>query len=115
MEAKYTPGPWFAVDYAGKFDIQNGDGYEDTDLLCYDTIWNEKSLDKETVEANAKLMAAAPEMLEALNMLLEELDKLIDHVVDMGCIDFEDESIEGVRDINNAKKLAIDVIKKATQ
>ena len=78
MENKHTPGPWFAVDYAGKFDIQNGEMYEDTDLLCYDTIWDEKSLDKETVEANAKIMVAAPEMLEVLETIENDNNQVPD-------------------------------------
>ncbi|MDD4971936.1 MAG: hypothetical protein PHT07_21120 [Paludibacter sp.] len=116
METKHTPSPWFAVDYAGSICIQSGPMYEDLDLLCYDSIFSDiVPPSKEVVEANAKLMATAPELLEALKILLREFDNLIDHVVDMGFIDFEDESIDGVKDAENAKNEAISAIKKATE
>jgi len=76
MEAKRTPGPWFAVDYAGSFCIQNGPMYEDTDILSYDSIWREDEvIQKEIVEANAKLICAAPEMLEALQILVGDIER----------------------------------------
>jgi hypothetical protein len=54
----YTPGPWYPVEYAGYFDVQNGPYYSDTSVsnIEYD----------ENAENNARLMAAAPDILEAL-------------------------------------------------
>lgn len=76
-------------------------------------FYSSSGVSQEEQEFNAKLFIAAPKMLETLELLLSELNKLIDHVVDMGFVDFEDESIEGVKDIENAKKLATEAIKKA--
>lgn len=61
MEAKHTPGPWFAVDYAGTFVIQDSEYYEGRMLLSRDDC---KS--KEQAKANAMLAAAAPELLKKL-------------------------------------------------
>lgn len=67
MEAKHTPGPWFAVDYSGSYFIQNGPMYEDKGILSYDysTFGEKYSVTKEEAEANAALIIAAPEMFEA--------------------------------------------------
>ena len=79
MKTKFTPGPWFAVDYAGTFCIQDGPMYEDRDLLYYSSIFSEtEPFDKETVEANAALMAAAPEMLEALKLFTENIENWLE-------------------------------------
>lgn len=81
MEQKYTPAPWFAVDYAGSFCIQNGPMYDDTDLLCYDSIFSDiVPPSKDVVEANAKLMAAAPEMLKDLKSLILSIESHPDYV-----------------------------------
>lgn len=67
MTHKHTPAPWFAVDYAGSFCIQNGPMYEDKDILSYDSISGiEYSVTKEEAEANAALMVIAPDMFEHL-------------------------------------------------
>ena len=66
MSTKHTPGPWFAVDYAGSFCIQSGPTYEDKDLLSYDSFSGQKyCVSIDTAEANATLAAAAPDLLEA--------------------------------------------------
>lgn len=104
MEAKHTPGPWFVVDYAGTLCIQNGPMYEDKDLLCYDSLWSEEEvLSKEMAEANANLMAAAPEMLEALI----ELNKAIS-LVSTGYPPVD-------RQLEQWKKKTMELIKKATE
>lgn len=56
--SKHTPGPWFAVDYAGFVSIQSVDEYSDSDVLNIAVDPN--------AEANGKLAAAAPDLLEAL-------------------------------------------------
>ena len=64
MKTLHTPGPWFAIQYANQWNIQSKDGYEGalTNVLDEDEDVN--------AEANARLIAAAPELLEALIMCL---------------------------------------------
>ena len=60
MKFKGTKGEWFGIEYSGIWNIQSGQFYGDDNLLdceCYP---------REEVEANAKLIAAAPDLLEAL-------------------------------------------------
>lgn len=79
-EKKFTPGPWHVHDgtsrskdsrgYVGTFDIKTSPKGE----LHNGTIWIGDTkpydgpgfTDKETAHANAKLIAAAPDMLNAL-------------------------------------------------
>ena len=59
MSATHTPGPWYAIEYAGMWGIQSVNEYsQDNNLLDMEN--------DDRAEANAKLIAAAPEMLEAL-------------------------------------------------
>ena len=60
---KYTPGPWFAVNYAGYNNLQAQEYYGEPDLL------NEQQ--SVNAEENARLAAAAPELLEALKDIIE--------------------------------------------
>jgi len=78
MEKKFTPGPWFSVEYGGFYNIQDGPYYEDkvvTDL--------EKD---ENAAANSQLASCAPEMFNLLQYFLmneycgdhrEEVEKLL--------------------------------------
>ncbi len=62
-EFRGTRGEWHAVEYAGVISIQDSEFYEDSDkcnLLDYDYVGFEQA------EANAKLIACAPELLYAL-------------------------------------------------
>ncbi len=63
-EAQHTPGPWKAVEAAynppGWLWVQNGPG-----ALLADVHQN-KNIPLEARNANSRLMAAAPEMLAAL-------------------------------------------------
>ena len=58
----HTKAPWYAVNFAGFWVIQNGEKYEDTRILDEDSCPD--------AEANAKLAAAAPELLEALKDII---------------------------------------------
>ncbi len=66
MNTKYTPGPWKAIDdqrpYRGQNDIIAENG---TRIGC---VYGNKD---EDCIANAKLVAAAPELLEALEWIAE--------------------------------------------
>lgn len=96
---KGTPGHCFAAQ------IWDAEGFG---LASIDSRYGARKATK-----YAKLFAASPIVLKALQNLLKEVDELIDHVIDQGFIDFEDESIEGVKNINEAKLIAIKAIKKA--
>ncbi len=64
---KHTKGQWYPVLYASFWNIQDGKGYGDNNLLdesrCPDA------------EANAKLAASAPDLLNALRILAAGLSK----------------------------------------
>lgn len=67
MAAKITPGPWYGVPDRGTITIKNGPNYEDKDILDI------RHVGKETAEANAQLIVAAPLLLEAC----KKFDELI--------------------------------------
>lgn len=57
----------------------------------------------EAANDEAKLMQSDIKLLrEALQLLLHEADTLKEHIVDMGYIDWEDETIDGVKDFDAA-------------
>lgn len=81
-KAKHTPGPWLCMD---------GDIYSDeSDMICNVTGGSGKAyIDEDTNSeclANARLIAAAPEMLAELQNILKEMRgrKLCGH--DFTCI-----------------------------
>lgn len=68
MSARYTPGPWVTADGYGP--IEGGTAVQsthDSNLICSCTGY----YGRDGAQANARLIAAAPELLEALQMLLE--------------------------------------------
>lgn len=74
MSAKYTPGPWEMVEWhCGDFDIDAGGRGP-----CSGRIASAHSAPDEDREeeswANGRLLAAAPELLEALKNLIGEID-----------------------------------------
>lgn len=69
---KHTPGEWHVVNYAGFFRIQASPYYEGNDILDSDKIG------EEVAGANAKLIAAAPDLLEALKEMCDAQGRDID-------------------------------------
>ena len=64
---KYTPGPW-VINYAVSYSINSAKGDKHIAMVsCY----KEKAYDEIENEANTKLIAAAPELLEACEMTLQ--------------------------------------------
>lgn len=69
METKHTPGPWSITESATHITVRNMEG----DAVFHD----EKRLDG--VIEDARLIAAAPELLEALEGLLHALPSATTH------------------------------------
>lgn len=63
----YTPGPWYAVDYAGFWALQT-----DPDYDVHDDLLDEARND--LAKQNAKLAACSPELLESLQEMVEVYD-----------------------------------------
>lgn len=73
----HTPKPWTAhYDEIGEvYDISNSTPNEDDELeKVMATVWANRPSLKETAECDARLIAAAPELLEALVFSLEFLE-----------------------------------------
>jgi len=72
--SKHTPGPWFAV--GAQVETEN-DSVPDI-CTCDPQVMRQSHLDwhPRTVEANARLIAAAPELLEALECYVEKVADL---------------------------------------
>lgn len=76
MNTKHTPGPWKACDYGrDSYGLQMSTVAADggCNRICELVPHGKPSLDEETV-ANAQLIAASPELLAALQRLLEWVD-----------------------------------------
>lgn len=76
--SKHTPGPWMVTDSGGDVNVMDGcsigiddafgqDGGRD---YCLATVVNG---DPDELRANAELVAAAPELLDALEEMMEYL------------------------------------------
>ena len=91
MKTKHTPGPWKATTH--------GDIYKDMDLMA--SVYGGTS--SQEIRANAAVMAAAPELLEALIEISEGKGRY-----DLDPIQHAANCIEDM------KALALEAIKKAT-
>lgn len=78
---KHTPGPWFAtVNHTANgssASVHNSEGY--SILSNINGLTTENIPENEECEANARLIAAAPELLECMNMLACELAHVEKH------------------------------------
>lgn len=68
-EIKHTPGPWFPVEYSGFWEIQLADEYSMMDNLLDEGC-------NPNAQADAKLMASAPQMFGEISTLEQ---KIIDY------------------------------------
>lgn len=84
MSAQHTPGPWFASfriwtggsttrDDGGCFQILDHETESAANVLCSRNPWPERAGE---MRANARLIAAAPELLAACNRALSMLGSL---------------------------------------
>jgi hypothetical protein len=76
-EPKHTPGPWRYLMKLVTYDIWS-DSYGKV-AYCYTTDCDKYSPSDSTARANARLIAAAPEMLEALKYLTAEVDHCVNN------------------------------------
>lgn len=68
--AKHTPGPWEAVKYGSDWTVRRV-GADKNEADITDTFHDKVSL----MEGNAKLIAAAPDMAEALKSIISWMDQ----------------------------------------
>jgi hypothetical protein len=68
MNTKHTPGPWVQAEYSKLDIVANGDTFIATARDGLNGIARERAI------ANARLIAAAPELLAALESLVAEYE-----------------------------------------
>lgn len=97
MTAKHRPGPWGIFPH-GEYkrmyiETENSPGYS---ICCFPAGHDE------TDKANARLIAAAPELLEALKMYVDTTsqppDKLMEHILNV--LDLAEKAIAKAEGIN---------------
>ena len=98
METKHTPGPWRFIEQGDA----NMYGMVTAGNRWIISFRQNGELMSETELANAKLMAAAPELLEALKLILSDIKQLL------GDYDIEFHNSGSIIESENA-------IKKATE
>lgn len=65
MSGKWTPGPWFVVPYYGDSLVICTD--EDGDnRVCFMATSNDRAVRESRIALDARLISAAPDMVEAL-------------------------------------------------
>ena len=72
-QARHTPGPWEILRRVDDDDLPSV-AQADGPVIAHVTCWTSKGKsDPETIEANANLIAAAPELLDACKGALHDL------------------------------------------
>ena len=78
-ENKHTPGPWEVHSLQGAY-YWVSDAESDGQTVC---VFNHREMDRpDEIPANARLIAAAPDLLEACEASLEALSETI-HCIDL--------------------------------
>lgn len=73
MNTKHTPGPW----HTGKPELSNGYVWINPPDGCCGEIATAWHIDQGSAEANARLIAAAPDLLETLIGLLDAVQSSV--------------------------------------
>ena len=74
---KSTPGPWYATydNTNEEYDVTNSKADKNGEYAkIIATVWSDRPSLKETAELDAKLIAAAPELLSALRRAIAALN-----------------------------------------
>lgn len=71
METKHTPGPWAYIVPDG-YVVRHPQVYSDTGPVCNATWLGDRRIDE--LRANARLIAAAPELFNALAEIVAAAD-----------------------------------------
>lgn len=108
---KHTPAPWDISDTGPKYSINAGTGGAARKHIAMVSCFKGHEGEQEENEANARLIAAAPEMLEALKEAHEAVSYLVAFIKDgelSGCSDaftqrWVDHEIECERIIRKAE------------
>jgi len=100
MKTQHTPGEWVIVKEKNNFDVESIDGETLIAIIVNQAGEN-------VTQDNAKLIAAAPEMLEALNSLME-----YKRIIDQWMASSRDSQAGKFESIFNKAEAAI---KKATE
>lgn len=75
MTTKYTPAPWFVVNGEnGGIEIRSDSRWGMVEICLVDTGFNEP-IESEQI-SNARLISAAPELLEACKIIVDAFDSL---------------------------------------
>lgn len=84
MEFKHSPAPWAVDDNGIFFEITREDGLRVADVCSSQHLYDDSKHHRNGVAyANACLIAAAPELLEALIELTESAKEAIDGLGDL--------------------------------
>lgn len=72
-EFKGTPGPWVTVNNGKYWEIREviGNGGQISDLCASQCWFDDGDMNGEVTTSNARLIAAAPELLEALQNIID--------------------------------------------
>ncbi len=88
-ESKFTPGPWSIVPYGdGSSLVIHSD--EDNRVCFMATASSDRPSSHASIRANARLIAAAPDLLEALQAITLSADnllRLVDELRERGEVD----------------------------
>lgn len=83
-ETKHTPGPWAICTWASHMPLSGwpsevcaDDGEGDGATICMFYRVDLYDFDRAAVEANARLIAAAPELLAQLRIVTDDLEKVL--------------------------------------
>lgn len=96
-KAKHTPGPWIYTNWGKDGDEANIRAKDGENTLHIGVV------SFRNVDANARLIAAAPELLEALESILKTLNAVTEHTPYNGIVETTDSYKNAISAIAKAK------------
>lgn len=76
MKVKYTPGPWIVSELSGSGDVSDYYIFIEPNIAVIER--KAKGIDKHDIP-DARLIASAPDLLEAINALVDAAGQWIHH------------------------------------